>query len=91
MAIVVTWRSTRPTRVHALLCHESSHMHSTGRSHTWVWHAEGHVGEVEATRCASRGVVVEREMSITVCVASRGSDMSWVEHVAVDESHLLID
>ena len=72
-----------------MLSHESGHVDGTWRSHTRIRHAEGHIRKVETTRCASRGVIIEREVPVTICITPRGSNVSWVEHIAVDEGDLI--
>ena len=49
----------------------------------------GHVGEVEATRSAAlHVVVVGREVAVAVGVGSRGSNVSRIKDVGVDEVEL---
>lgn len=57
-------------------------------AHTRAWHTKGHIRKVEATRRASRGMVIKREMAIAVCITPRGSNVSWVEDIAIDKGDL---
>lgn len=55
----------------------------------WEVRHHWHVGEIETTRCPSRGVViVRREVAVTIGIRPRGSDMCWVEDVGIDEGEL---
>lgn len=85
-SIVCTKRGV-PAAAHGRVEHVSN-VHRV--LHTIARHGYVHIGKVETARCARcLDVVAHREMTIAVCVTTRGSDMCRVNDIAVHKLELL--